>query len=253
MPTYRLPAAALFLFFGTALVTEVVAQSADFRVDNSVFFEGQSPPQSQGVTIFHEGLVYDFLNEPAEVIIFDKANRRFTLLDISHHVRSEISIDDVQTFVNRVKQRLSGHPNPNMKWMADPTFEESFNRETCELTLKSPTITYRAQVQAMDPAVAAQYLEFSDWYSQFNFAVNPKSRPPFPRMMLNAAIDRSKGVATEVHLTTTLSPKEVPTKITSRHQLVMQLDSTDRNRVAESREYQRSFQSISFREYREGK
>ena len=102
------------------------------------------------MTIFHEGLVYDFLNEPAEVIVFDKAHRRFILLDISRHVRSEISTDDVQAFVNRVKQRLSGHPNPNIKWLADPSFEESFDRANSELTLKSPSITYRAQVQATD-------------------------------------------------------------------------------------------------------
>ena len=183
------------------------AQAADFRVDNTVYVEGQSQPQSQGVTIFHQGLVYDFLDEPAEVIIFDKAHRRFILLDITRHVRSEISIDDVQTFVNRVKQRLSGHPNPNVKWLADPSFEESFDRESSELTLKSPSITYQAQVQATDPAVAAQYREFSDWYAQFNLALNPKSWPPFPRMMLNEAIQRHQGVAKEVHLDRSLGPE----------------------------------------------
>ena len=129
MPAYRVLAAALFFFSGTALLTEA-AQAADFRVDNRVFVEGQSQPQSQGVTIFHEGLVYDFLNEPAEVIVFDKAHRRFILLDLARHVRSEISTDDVQAFVDRVKQRLAGHPNPNVKWLADPSFEESFDRET---------------------------------------------------------------------------------------------------------------------------
>ena len=127
MPAYRVLAAAMFLLFGTTL--SEAAQAADFRVENTVFVEGQSQPQSQGVTIFHEGLVYDFLNEPAEVIIFDKAQRRFILLDVGRHVRSEISADDVQRFVERVKQRLSGHPNPNIKWLADPSFEESFDRQ----------------------------------------------------------------------------------------------------------------------------
>jgi len=252
MPTYRVLTAVLILFSGTALVTEA-AQSADFRVDNAVFVDGQSQSQSQGVTIFHEGLVYDFLNEPAEVIVFDKAHRRFMLLDISRHVQSEITIDDVQAFVNRVKQRLSGHPNPNVKWLADPTFEESFNRENSELTLKSTSMTYLVQLQATVPAVAAQYHEFSDWYAQFNFALNQASRPPFPRMMLNEAIDRYKGVAKEVHLTAALNPKGAPTKITSRHQLAMQLDSADVNRVDEVRAYLRSFQGVSFREYRQGK
>ena len=87
MPTYRVLAAALFLALATPLAIEA-AQAADFRVDNAVYAEGQTQPQSHGVTIFHDGLVYDFLDEPAEVIVFDQAYRRFILLDISRHVES---------------------------------------------------------------------------------------------------------------------------------------------------------------------
>ena len=72
-------------------------------------------------------------------------------------------------------------------------------------------------------------------------------------MMLNDAIERHQGVAKEVHLSAASSPKDVPIKIASRHQLAMQLDSADMNRVAEAREYLRSFRSVSFREYRQGK
>jgi hypothetical protein len=252
MPTYRLLATALFLFSSTALVP-AAARAADFRVDNSVFVEGQSQPQSQGVTLFHEGLVYDFLSEPAEVIIFDKAHRRFILLDLSRHVRSEISTADVQTFVNRAQQRLSGHPNPHIKWLADPSFEESFDRDNSELTLKSPSITYQVRLQTTDAAVAAQYHEFSDWYAKLNHTLNPKSRPPFPRMMLDEAIDRHQGVAKEVHLTAALGAKDLPLKITSRHQLAVELDADDMNRVAKVRDYLRSFPSVSLSEYRQGK
>ena len=95
MSAYRAIATAVFLLSSSTLLAEA-ARGADFRVENSVFVEGQSQPQSQGVTIFRDGLVYDFLNEPAEVIVFDKANRRFILLDITRRVRSEISMDDVR-------------------------------------------------------------------------------------------------------------------------------------------------------------
>ena len=252
MPRYRTLAAALFLFFCAALVTEA-ARAADFRVDNTVLVEGQSQPQSQGTTIFHEGLVYDFLNEPAEVIVFDKAHRRFMLLDISRHVRSEISTDDVQAFVKGVKKRLADHPNPNIKRLANPSFEEVFDPKTSLLTLKSPSITYQAQVQATDPEVAAQYHDFSDWYTQFNVALDPSSRPPFARMMLNEAIERRQGVAKEVHLVATAGPKDAPLKIASRHQLALELDAADINRVAEVREHLRSFPTVTFREYRQKK
>ncbi len=252
MPAYRVLLAALLLSCGTTLLPNA-ASAADLHVDNAVFADGQSQPQSQGVTIFHDGLVYDFLNDPAEVIIFDKAHRQFILLDVARRLRSQISVDEVQAFVNRAKQRLSGHPNPNVKWLADPSFEESFDRQTSTLTLKSPSITYQAQVQMTDPAVAAQYHEFSDWYAQFNHVLNPKSWPPFPRMMLNEAIDRRQGVAKEVHLTAALGPQESPTKITSRHQLAMQLDASDTQRVAQSRQYLHSFTNVSLADYRKGK
>src|SRR5208282_521729 len=128
-----------------------------------------------------------------------------------------------------------------------------FNPESSELTLKSPMMTYRAEILPTNPTVAAQYHEFSDWYTKFNLALNPSSRPPFPRMMLNDAIERAKGIAKEVHLTAFLSSKEAPVNVTSRHQLVAQLDSADRNRIAEAREGLRNFQSVSLRDYRQGK
>jgi len=254
MPAYRLLASAFFFLSGAALLTEA-ARGADFRVENAVFADGQSQPQSQGVTIFHAGLVYDFLlNEPAEVIVFDQAHRRFVLFSVNRQMRSEISMADVQAFVSRVRQRLAGYPDANYKWLSDPAFEESFDRQSAELTLKSSSISYTAEVQATDSAVAAQYREFSDWYAQFNHALNPaKSWPPFPRMRLNEALQRYQGVAKEVHLSAALDPNKPPIKITSRHQLVLQLDASDMNRLAKLRDYEQSFKSVSFADYRKGK
>jgi hypothetical protein len=252
MTTYRSLVPALVIVSGMAF-SQTAVEAANFHVENAVYVEGQSEPVSRGVTIFQDGLVYDFLNEPRECIIFDKAQRRFILLNSARRVRSEISMDDIEGFVNRVKQRLAGHPNSGVRWLADPEFEESFDAATGELTLKSPAITYQAQVQGTDPAVSAQYHEFSDWYVRYNLAQDPKSRPPFPRMMLNDAIDRHQGIAKEVHLTSTRGSTGTTSKVTSRHQITMKLDSADTARTAEAREYLRRFQPVSFRDYQGGK
>ena len=220
MTAYRIFAVALFLVSGTAMAGG--GPAANFRVENSVFVDGQPQPQSQGVTIFHDGLVYDFLNDPAEVIVFDKPHRWFTLLDVSRHLRSDISIDDVEGFANRVKQRLSGRPQANVKWLADPSFEESFHAENAELTLKSPALTYQAQVQATATAVAFEYREFSDWYA-IQLCPQPEIAAAVPAMLLNAAVERHQGIAKEVRLTTGGGPKELPVKISSRHQLALHL------------------------------
>ena len=187
------------VFLSGSMLLPHAARAADFRVDNSVFVEGESQPQSKGVTIFHAGLVYDFLSDPAEVIVFDKSNQRFILLDNARRVQSDITTDDVEATVDRVKQRLAGQPNPSSRWLVAPTFETTFDKVKSELTLASESLTYRAVVQPADAAVAAQYHEFSDWYTKFNLAMNPSSRPPFPRMVLNEAIELHKGVAKEAH------------------------------------------------------
>ncbi len=253
MSVYRVSVAAVAALF-VSLFLAATVRAADFRLENTVFAEGQSQPQSQGVTIFHEGLVFDFLNDPAEVIVFDKAHRRFILLDVGRRLRSEISIDNVKTFVARAKHSLRGHANPNVKWLADPSFEESFDRETVELTLKSTPITYRVQLQAAAADVALQYHEFSDCYAQLNHVLSPtKSWPPFPRMMVNDAIERHQAVAKEVHLTVVLNPHDVPTRIASHHQLTVQLDAGDLKRLAEAREYMAKFRTVSLPEYAQGR
>jgi hypothetical protein len=252
MPAYRMLAVSLLSFSTLAFAAGWIL-AGDFRMDNAVYVEEHSLPQSQGVTIFHAGVVYDFLNEPAEILVFDKAHRRFVLLDTTRHLRSEISMDDVQNFIDRVKQRLSGHSNPTVRGLADPAFEESFDSQGSELLLKSPAITYRVHVANTTPEVAAQYHEFSDWYAKFNAALNPSARPPFARLMLNEALDRHQGVAKDVCLSTTLGSKETPAKITSRHHLAGQLDATDLGRLNEAEESMRSFQRVPFRDYRQGR
>ena len=52
-----------------------VAAADDFRVENRIFAGDAKTPQSQGTTIFHEGLVIDFCGNPAEVVIFDPRRR----------------------------------------------------------------------------------------------------------------------------------------------------------------------------------
>jgi hypothetical protein len=243
---------AALVLFSAALVIPAPVRAADFRVANAVYVSGQAEPQSQGVTIFQDGLVYDFLNDPGEVIVFDKARQRFVLLDTGRHLQSEITTDEVQEVVDREKQRLAGSLNPNLKWISDPTFDESFSAEMSKLVLKSRALTYQVQIQAAEPEVAAQYREFSDWYAKFNLALDPKSRPPFPRLVLNDAIEHHKGVAKEVHLTADLGPKG-QARITSRHQLTMGLDDAEHHRIAEARKYMSSFRSVSFQEYQQGK
>jgi hypothetical protein len=240
------------LFVAAVLALSAVAASArasDFRVDNAVYIEGQVQPQSHGSTIFHKGLVYDFLADPAEIIVFDKARGRFMLLDPTRRVQSEMTIEFVKASVDHVKKALTGQDDPRLRWLGAPTFDETVDRQGGRLTLRNEWMTYDVQLLATGPNVATQYREFSDWYTQFNHLLNPESRPPFVRMKLNEALERNHGIAKEVRLTTSFDRSSKPATIISRHTLAAQLDASDASRIAEAENAIKSFQNVSLQEY----
>ena len=76
----------------------MTARGDDFRVENKVFVGKASEPESQGTTIFQSGVVYDFLDSPAEVVVFDPAAARFILLDTGRRLVAEVRIEEVTTF-----------------------------------------------------------------------------------------------------------------------------------------------------------
>ncbi len=202
------------------------------------------------MTIFHAGLVYDFLAEPAEIIAFDKPHGRFVLLDLGRRVQSGLSTDEVEAFIDRAKRLLAGSKNPaQIRWLVDPKFDETFDSQTSEVTLRGESMTYQAQLLATGPDVSAQYRDFSDWYAKFNHVINPESRPPFPRMILDAALERNHGIAKEVRLTSNFAKNHPPVKITSHHDLAGQLDASDKKRIAEAQDAMKTFQQVSLKEY----
>ncbi len=176
MATFRPFFAVAYVLIGIAAVPP--AHSADFRVQNAIYLDGDAKPQSQGVTIFHDGLVYDFLTEPSEIMVFDKPHSRFVLLDLTRRVQSERSTDDVKAFIDRAKKYLTGQKNPELRWLAEPTFDVTYDSPTSELTLRSEWLTYQVVLLPTGPEVAAEYREFSDWYTQFNHVLNPHLHRP---------------------------------------------------------------------------
>jgi len=242
------------LIASSIIAAASASRAADFRIENSVYVEGDSQPQCRSVTIFQTGLVYDFLADPAEIIVFDKPHGRFILLDIGRRVQSNLSTDEVEAFVEHAKRRLAESSNVSknpaeLHWLAEPAFDETFDSQTSQLTLRSEWMTYQVELLATGPDVAAQYRDFTDWYAQFNHMINPDSRPPFPRMMLDAALERNHGIAKEVRLTSNFAKNHPPVKVTSRHELAGQLDAADKKRVAEAREDTKAFQQVSLKEY----
>jgi hypothetical protein len=234
------------------LANGALASADDFRVDNAVFTGGQKEPSSQSATIFHEGVVYDCMKTPAETVVFSPAAGKFILLNQANQTRAELATGDVTAFINRLQVRAAANPDPVVKFLADPKFQERFDEAAGELTLGSSLVSYRLVLSTGESAAAAQqYREFSDWYARLNALLSPGSRPPFGRLAVNAAVANRKAIASQVILAVASGKAGgQPTTIRSTHQVVRPLTQADLDHVAKIRKAISDFKLVSFEKYR---
>ena len=115
----------LFLLTGPGLCT--VALAVDFRVDNRVYSGDSKEPESQSCTVFHQAVVYDFLQNPAETIVFDKAFGRFVIFDDTRQIRTELGTNELERFTQKMKDRAVKRQDPLMQFLAEPIFEERYD------------------------------------------------------------------------------------------------------------------------------
>ena len=228
-----------------------LALGDDFRVDNAVYIDDQKEPTSESTTFFHEGVVYDCMRSPAETVVFNRTAGQFVLLNHSGRIRAELTTAQVTAFVNRLQPLAAKQKDPLVRFLADPKFDERFDPSRGELSFSSPLVTYRAVLSEENPAAVEQYREFSDWYARLNAMLTPGSRPPFGRLVVNAAIARRKAIASQVTLTLASSKSGgKPSTIRSTHDVVRSLTPTDLERVAQLRELMSRFKLESFDKYR---
>ena len=247
---WNLGLAILLAIAGQALGGNV-AVADEFKVENTVYVSNQEKAVGQSTTIFHGGAVYDFLKEPAEAVIFEKAANRFILVDVARHTRTELSTEDVAKFTQRLQQRTAKSADPLVKFLAEPKFEEQFDAGRGELTLSSPLVNYRLVLAAeANQETVEQYHEFSDWYARLNTLLVPGSRPPFGRLAANAALAKRQATAAQVFLTLQPSPGKPAPTIRSEHRLVRPLAPDDLQRVARLRAALTDLKLVSFEQYR---
>ena len=224
-----------------------------FRVENQVFVEDEAEPSSRSTTIFHEDAVYDYLETPREITIFDRVGGRIVLLDPVRKIRTELTSQDLEVLSDRLRSWATRQEDPFLHFSAHPNFDEDYDSSTGELRLHSPWVIYEVETSVpVRSEVLGPYLEFCDWYSLLNARLDPKSRPPFPRMMLNQKLTDLGRMPQSVHLT--VRPKGeafLGEKSTARskHRVIPHLLESDLSRIAQTDKFMATFQSLPFKEY----
>jgi hypothetical protein len=225
----------------------------DFRIENRVFAEGKTEPQSRSLTLFHDGMVYDFMSDPAEVTVFDKATGRFVLLNMAKQEQTELSLADLDAFMEKLKQLANKQKDPLSKFFASPKFEERFDPANGELSLSSPWVTYHVITEATkNSAISDQYRQFSDWYARLNAMLNVGSRPPLARLQVNDALARHESLARQVTFTLSSVEKNAlqKTVLRSEHDFMLSLTSSDLDQIQKAQEARGKFKLVSYDTYR---
>jgi hypothetical protein len=228
----------------------------DFRIENRVFVEKEKVPQSRSLTLFQAGMVYDFMFDPSEVTIFDKSAGRFVLLNMAKQEQTEVTTAEIDAFIEKLKRLADKQKDPLSKFFADPKFEERFDAASGELSLTSPWVSYRMITEAAkDPAISAEYRDFSDGYSRLNAMLNPGSRPPMARLQVNQALAGREVLAREVNLTMTSIKDDIQQKtvLRSEHDFSANLSASDLDQIRGARESRDKFKMVPYDKYKKNR
>jgi hypothetical protein len=237
--------------WGVFCLTAVAVRADDFRVESIVFANKQKEPISRSTTLFHAGVVYDYLGEPPRVAVLDQAHGRFILLDETRQEKAELKLDEIATAAASLRSMAEKSPNSFLKFVANPKFSIE-SQENDEIVFRSPTLIYRTKCVQATPDAAAKSREFLDWTARLNAIMTPAAPPPFARLAINEELANRNLVAESVELDI---PKQMALggrglNLRSEHVLTWRLLETDQDRIAKSGAQMAKFKLIPFAEYR---
>jgi hypothetical protein len=235
----------------------VPALAEDFRLQTKVYQGDEPEPVRQNTTLFRGGLVYDLMGDPLEVTIFDRPHGenagRFILLDSPRQMQTEVTLAEVQQFMQRVSGWAAGHDDALYNSLVRPEFKQERLPEDDGWKFTGTWLTYQVKcAPATSEAVFQQYDEFSDWFVRLNTMLSIRSRPPLglARLAVNSSLRTRKEIPSEVTLTVTtnrLLRKQVTYR--TEHQLTTLFPSSDLAKISDVEKYRVRLKRVTLEEY----
>lgn len=230
------------------------AQAQDFKVYTPVFDlkaaetsprAGQRPQRpivARSLSYFHAGKAYDYIETEDEVLIYEPNAERFTVLQNTRGMATTISFGELDQMVqeSEVKAkkfvedaRLKGNEQAArldmIEFQLQPTFRETFNRQTNVLTLNSPFMNYQVKCAKVEAPERVQfYLKYCDWMARLNYVLHRQAPLPGPRMTLNGSLRKYGMMPENVMLQAAIGGG---INLNAEHKISWSLDPIDRERI----------------------
>jgi hypothetical protein len=228
---------------------------------------GKQPPVvARTLTLFHAGKAYDYISSVSEVIIFEPAHQRFTLLSTSRAITTQVTFRKLTGMLAEAREVIEIYrsqpknedgPSPEvakfLKFQLAPSFKSVYDKPHRELKLASPFVQYEALCASPKmPQAVVTYLRYADWTCRLNYVLHPHPQSLFPasRLALNDALRHEMVMPVEVRLSIA---GETPIRLRAEHKIHWKLDVKDRRFIQlwEMQLKDRNTRRVSFREYQQ--
>ena len=185
------------------LPTGSEASAADFRIETDVTQADHPKPLQQSVTIFRNGVAYDFSRDQAHrVTVVDPANNGIIFLDSEKEIQARINLQQLHEFMQQARKELAAS---SMAAILEDANLVEVDSAANTITVGQQHCRYEAKLQQPEQAGMAElYAAFADASACINAWKSPDRHPPaFPRLRLNQSIREQQAIPYEITRTTT--------------------------------------------------
>jgi hypothetical protein len=190
------------LVCSTACATEPL----QMRVESEIFVDRGTEPVARSLTIFRDGLAWDFLDGPepgqtVEIVLHDPARERVIVIDPHRNVKTEIDRLRLERLNVSLAAWARRSDDKLVRWAGGPTFGEGCRKEDHSIVLSGPRARYVVEFAGAPAFDAAEtYRQFADTALLLKALLHPGGIPPFPRLAINERIAEEGGIPETVTL-----------------------------------------------------
>jgi hypothetical protein len=183
------------------------------RVETDLFADASDEPLARSLTLFHEGVAWDFLEEPVkeaaahggmrlvEIVLHDPARERIVVIDPARRIKTEIPLIRLERLNVSLARWASESDDRLVRWAGGADVASGIEEADGRLDLSGPRVRYAVRhVDAPSPEAADTYRRFADASILLRALLQPGGLPPFPRLALNARLEDRSAIPAAVTL-----------------------------------------------------
>lgn len=259
------PLVSLLAFASTAAVAQDDEPSrgrpCEMRIESELFADGAAAPVARSLTLFHEGVAWDFLEPVAsgsagstEIVLHDPARERVLVIDPERHLKTQVELLRLERLSVSLAKWARSSDDRLVRWAGGPDFAAAFADDDGDrLELVGPRLKYTVTHEPAPSRDAAEaYRDFADTAILLKALLQPGGIPPFPRLAINERLADSSAIPVEVRLE--IDPRLAvigarPERLRCVHRLHPRLLTGDLARIEDAKAHVAAAETVALAAY----